>query len=452
MADGGSARTTVLDVVDRGYDLTGTTRDWVEGVATAHRAAMGLPEGTTALTYEVDREEGSVAFDPSTLAVVDLDPVRLEAFGRSAAGVQRFPAVVRRLYGDLNAGSVTERLREWGFPEPVVTGYLEAVRPWGYADAVPVTAANLNGRGLHIVTPTKKSVPLGPAGRRRWEAVAVHLAAGLRLRDALAGGPLLDGADAVLEGDGRLADVRDEAAAAPDARERLRHAARRLDHAHSRAGRAAADETLSAWDALVDGRWTLLDHFDTDGRRYLVARRNEPIARGPKELSSRERQVVCRAAQGHPNKLIAYELGLAEGTVKAHLRRALTRLSVRGRTELTTLWADLQAAGRLTEAGIRPGDGGDGDGGLVAVDADPRHPDDDQADVFFVASRPTPSAPAVLTPAEAALLGLLRQGLSDGEIAASRGVSRRTVGNQLGAIYRKLGVTSRHELLAGEHR
>lgn len=228
----------------------------------------------------------------------------------------------------------------------------------------------------------------------------------------------------MLETDGRFADAAGDAVAT-DARDRLRQAARRLDASRCRRGRADPDAALAAWTALVDGRWTILDHFDTDGRRYLVARHNEPVATTPKELSQRERQVVGLAAQGHANKLIGYELGLSEGTVKAHLRRGLARLAVGSRAELAALWADLRTAGCLEEMPV-------GD------------------DTIVVASRDTPTPPACLTKTEGRLLSLVRQGRSDREIARIRGVSPRTVGNQLGSIYRKLGVVSRSELLARE--
>jgi DNA-binding CsgD family transcriptional regulator len=55
---------------------------------------------------------------------------------------------------------------------------------------------------------------------------------------------------------------------------------------------------------------------------------------------------------------------------------------------------------------------------------------------------------ASLTEAEAAVLDLVRAGLSNAEIAARRGRSYRTIANQLASIYTKLGVASRFELLA----
>lgn len=51
-----------------------------------------------------------------------------------------------------------------------------------------------------------------------------------------------------------------------------------------------------------------------------------------------------------------------------------------------------------------------------------------------------------LTAAESALVPLLVTGCSDARIAAVRGVAVRTIANQCASIYRKLRVSSRHEL------
>jgi DNA-binding CsgD family transcriptional regulator len=53
-----------------------------------------------------------------------------------------------------------------------------------------------------------------------------------------------------------------------------------------------------------------------------------------------------------------------------------------------------------------------------------------------------------LTAAEREVARMAVEGCSDAEIAARRGTSRSTVANQLGRIYRKLGVASRAELAA----
>jgi DNA-binding CsgD family transcriptional regulator len=62
--------------------------------------------------------------------------------------------------------------------------------------------------------------------------------------------------------------------------------------------------------------------------------------------------------------------------------------------------------------------------------------------------RPERTGIAALTEAERHVESLLRQGYSDREIAEIRSTSVSTVQKQIGAVYRKLGVRSRAELLA----
>jgi LuxR family transcriptional regulator, maltose regulon positive regulatory protein len=59
--------------------------------------------------------------------------------------------------------------------------------------------------------------------------------------------------------------------------------------------------------------------------------------------------------------------------------------------------------------------------------------------------RPTVGGHDELTPRERTVLGLLAQGRSKREIAQELGVSFNTVHSHTKAIYRKLGVSSRHE-------
>lgn len=59
-----------------------------------------------------------------------------------------------------------------------------------------------------------------------------------------------------------------------------------------------------------------------------------------------------------------------------------------------------------------------------------------------------PSGFAALTAAELEVAEGVIQGLTPRQLARQRAVSERTVSNQLAHIYKKLGVSSKHELLA----
>lgn len=68
--------------------------------------------------------------------------------------------------------------------------------------------------------------------------------------------------------------------------------------------------------------------------RALFTRRLLPM----ELLTAREREVLSLVAVGLPNKRVAEHLGIAEGTVKAHLTSAYKRIGVANRTQ-AALWA-----------------------------------------------------------------------------------------------------------------
>jgi DNA-binding CsgD family transcriptional regulator len=163
----------------------------------------------------------------------------------------------------------------------------------------------------------------------------VHLASAWRLRRSLRapGAAAPDTAEAVLRPDGKIEHARDEART-EDARTSLTDAARAVERARSKDGRG--DRAVSEWTGLIAARWSLVDHFEADGKRWLLARRNDVAEVGKAELSPRELQAVAFAALGHTNKLIAYEMGISAETVRVLLHRAARKLGAQDRSELIT--------------------------------------------------------------------------------------------------------------------
>jgi len=104
------------------------------------------------------------------------------------------------------------------------------------------------------------------------------------------------------------------------------------------AGASGFVSKTSSSDILVAALKLILD-----GGIYLPAsalRSREPLGSGSPEengiaeqLSERQTAVLLRAIQGQANKVIAVELGIAEGTVKTHLSAAFKILGVNNRTE-----------------------------------------------------------------------------------------------------------------------
>jgi two-component system, NarL family, nitrate/nitrite response regulator NarL len=63
----------------------------------------------------------------------------------------------------------------------------------------------------------------------------------------------------------------------------------------------------------------------------------QPLSSGV-HLSRREREVLSYLAEGHSDKVIAYQLGMTEVTVKLHLKSLLCKIRVDNRTQ-ATIWA-----------------------------------------------------------------------------------------------------------------
>ncbi|PZU89470.1 MAG: DNA-binding response regulator [Shinella sp.] len=63
----------------------------------------------------------------------------------------------------------------------------------------------------------------------------------------------------------------------------------------------------------------------------------ETISRKIAHLSQQQTRILSLICEGMPNKLIAYEMQLAEATVKAHITALLRRLGVHNRTQAAML-------------------------------------------------------------------------------------------------------------------
>ncbi|SFL92846.1 DNA-binding response regulator, NarL/FixJ family, contains REC and HTH domains [Methylorubrum salsuginis] len=60
-------------------------------------------------------------------------------------------------------------------------------------------------------------------------------------------------------------------------------------------------------------------------------------------FTPRQSAIIAAIRKGTPNKIIAYELGMCESTVKVHIRNIMKKLKVRNRTELAFKASNLMA-------------------------------------------------------------------------------------------------------------
>ncbi len=216
-------------------------------------------------------------------------------------------------------------------------------------DLVAIIASEPDARMVVVAAAAPEGLPRLPARTLHQLAlVAAHLNSGLRLRSRVFGSSSESTehatADAVLDPGGHVIDALGPAQPR-QARQSLADAVRRMDRARGALRRTDPDEALALWRGLVDGTWSLVDHCDSDGKRYVLARRNEPGIRDPKALTQRERSVAAFAAMGHQDKFIGYLLGISAGTVSEHLKSARRKLGLSSRAELIRMFAQLIEVG-----------------------------------------------------------------------------------------------------------
>jgi two-component system response regulator FixJ len=100
--------------------------------------------------------------------------------------------------------------------------------------------------------------------------------------------------------------------------------------------------------ASIEAALASAGQADRDGELAEAARR---IA----TLSRRERQVLDRLMAGHPNKVIAHDLGISTRTVEVHRARMLERLSTRHSAEAIRLAVLARLAPRGLDEGAPEG-------------------------------------------------------------------------------------------------
>jgi DNA-binding CsgD family transcriptional regulator len=314
-----------IRIIESAYDLGAATEaEWLRNLTEAIVGARSASMGALAYSYNV-RADGWVdvraVCDVATPTGFAGSLLKLDLNGQDQAGLGN----MHRDSGGLVSGVAL--LRRVLSPRTFDAYYERAFVSHGVRDFICLNATDPTRSGCVVGVPSARRERLA-SSRLRWDRIAAHIAAGLRLRQKLDQATKADTpleAEAILTHDGRVEHARGPARPSA-ARSELRAAVLAAERARGPLRRRRPDEALEIWRGLVDGRWSLVEQFDSDGRRFLVAHSNAAIAADPRGLTARERQVAGYAALGHSNKLIAYELGLAPNTVSGLLAKAREKL------------------------------------------------------------------------------------------------------------------------------
>lgn len=332
------SRVALLDCLEAAYrmDLDGAA--YVNHVAESAAPLLDAGLGVLAYTYETRR--GAAA--------------AIDHHGTS----KRFdPAWLPRFYGAIGeanrpdgSSSNPTGYDTWSHLTCGQASQVRGMRPFlpyfaligGARDTFAVNAFDASGRGLWVGAPMRVARKVSKAKVAMFTRFAAHLTAAVRMRRM---GVRRSRPAAVLSVGGALLDATGRGPV--EAREELRRAALDFDRARVRRGSADSSEVMQRWRPLVVSKWSLLDEFDSDGRRFVVAVDNGPPTQPPRrDLSEREHQVLTQAHLGHSNKVIAYELGLSDSTVRVLMHRAAKKLGASTRAEALSNFRARVAAAR----------------------------------------------------------------------------------------------------------
>ena len=333
---------SIIDFTEAAYDLELSDEDWLPTILRRGLPVLDQGLGVAGMRYGRPPEGG-----PFQLLDIHVASGRADFAERHARALATTPPEALRQQVR-SGGAGTASMDSQGDLEQLAhyTSHVDYCK-----DLLYMTAVDSQGAGVAVVAPLGEVTTLTEHECERWQMLAAHIDAGHRLRQGLASEgdrdePQTDlphGAEAIIDASGfRITDASGQAQERT-ATKKLRDAAVAVDRARGRMRDADPEKALRIWKALVRGRWSMVDWFDSDGRRFVLALPNAPQVCDPRGLTERESQVVAYAALGQANKMIAYRLGLSKSRVSMILRSAMRKLGVRTRSQLVIKMRDFQA-------------------------------------------------------------------------------------------------------------
>lgn len=410
MPDSPSVSRAVLATLEAAYRLDDADDVWATRVLAATAPDLSLGLGLWGATARI--REGHLYPEPPLVAH-DLDA------GCRAAALALHPVFPCPILDAFVSHAVVAGGLDEALPKQLhaATAYRRGMSHTGAVDAFLLYAHDAEGGAIEFVAPSPRPLRTHPRVRATWGRVMQHVAAALRLRRRVRAGRA---PDAIVDPSGRVLDAGGELRADDALRARVCAELSRVEDAR----RTLRDEPEAAtriWRGLVAGRYSLIDRWERDGRRFVVVYRNDPAAPDPRALGRTEAAVVEHVGRGASNKEVAYALGVSTDAVVKALASSLEKLGLSHRRELASL-----VAGTASRARVVVGD--------------------QELEALVTSVGAAEPGSSCLSEAERGVLKAIVRGASNAEIAATRGTSPRTVANQVHRIFAKLGVGSRHQL------
>jgi len=332
----------IIDFTEAAYDLKVSDEEWLPTILKRGLPVLEHGLGVAGMRYGRPPDEG-----PFQLLDIHVASGPQDFAERHAAALATTPPeVLRRQVRPGCAGTASMNSKGNYAQLAHYTSHVSYCK-----DLLYITAVDGKGSGVAVVAPLKEITTLTGHDLERWQMLAAHVDAGHRLRHGLADKedddePHTDlpyDAEAIFDANSFQMIDAVERAQERSTTKKLRDAAVAVDRARGKMRDTDPERALQIWKALVRGRWSMVDWFDSDGRRFVLALPNAPRIHDPRGLNERESQIVAYAVLGQTNKMIAYRLGLSKSRVSMLLRRAMRKLNVQTRAQLVLKMRDFQA-------------------------------------------------------------------------------------------------------------
>ncbi|MBX3190890.1 MAG: helix-turn-helix transcriptional regulator [Labilithrix sp.] len=404
---------SAVEIVEAAYDLSGSEAAWLRALLDVARSDLDVGSGLYAFTGDATNADPERSQVFAERALVPAFRARLLELNETAP-TALFDVLRKR---HVTCGGLEQVL---GAGSPTVAQFRQVMAVAGVVDGFCMFAQDAQGGSVTVASPAPAPVKPSPRVRGIWQRVGLHVVAGLRLRRKLAARATRR--DALLSPSGKLEDASATVADDDTARRALGDAVRAMEQARSAQVRASPERALELWRGLVAGQWSLVDHWEQGGRRYIAAYANQPGSRDPRALTASEQSVLRYVALGATNKEASYALGLSEKTVSGCVTQIMKKLRFRTRVDLAVMLDAPRA---------------------VSLDLSFA---EDRLEVISVDVGAGKAIAERLTVAEHEVAEYVARGVSNARIAAARGVATSTVAKQLQTIYDKLGVSNRSQL------
>jgi DNA-binding CsgD family transcriptional regulator len=330
------AASSLIDLIEVAYDFETSDSDWLPNLIDAGAPFLDQGLGVFAISFVHPPPDGGGA--DVVINAMHSHSLREDFPDRfDAARMVIPPGIFQKISPPGFAATWSEMSEDY----PSVSK--EYLRVLGHADVLGIHASDPNGVGVLINAPLSQAAGLTPRERERWKMLGAHIASAFRLRQGLkmlaadssrVSSHLPRNAEAVL--DLETSRIVGEAGRAKGNRvlKTLRGAARSVDQARGALRREDPQKALEIWKSLISGRWTMVDWFDTDGRRFVLAIPNSPELGDPRGLTEQESQVVNYLVLGDTSKLVAYRLGISASRVSGLLKSAMRKLGVSSKAQM----------------------------------------------------------------------------------------------------------------------